>query len=173
MREQGEKPKKPAASRCDASAETAAMANKHFSREEAEQLLPVIKETLKQAQAQKQTFDALQAELTNAASRIMVLGGSFPPYSELVNKKRERDQMSAAILETLAKIQETGCVVKDLEEGLVDFPSVVEGQEAFLCWKLGEKRIEYWHGLEEGFAGRKRLDSGPSGGPPSGPTRIQ
>ena len=149
------------------------MSSKHFSREEAEQLLPMIEESLKRALAQKQTIDALQGELADAASRIMVLGGSCPPYSELVKKKSERDQESAKMLEILERIQTTGCLVKDLEEGLVDFPSIIEGQEALLCWKLGEQRIEYWHGIEDGFAGRKRLESGSSENPPSGNTRVQ
>ena len=54
-------------------------------------------------------------------------------------------------------IHELGAVVKDLDDGLVDFPARVEGEEAFLCWRLGEEEIGYWHGLDEGFAGRKPL----------------
>ncbi len=150
-----------------------AMASKYFSRHEAEQLLPLIEEFLRMAQEQKQTVDAAQVELTKSAARIMALGGSYPPYSELVKKKTERDQASAKIVEAITKIQETGCLVKDIEEGLVDFPSLIEGEEAFLCWKLGEKRIEYWHGLNDGFAGRKRLDGRPSGDSPSGSSRVQ
>lgn len=149
------------------------MSSKHFSREEAEQLLPLIEKSLKRALAQKRAIEALQGELSDAASRIMVLGGSFPPYSDLVKKKSERDQESSKMMETVAEIQATGCQVKDLDEGLIDFPSIIDGQEALLCWKLGEKRIEYWHGIEEGFAGRKRLEGGASETPPSGPTRVQ
>ena len=71
------------------------------------------------------------------------------------------------------KIQETGCVVKDLDEGLVDFPSLIEGEEVYLCWKLGEEHIDFWHGVDEGFAGRKPLDEPGSGDvPPQGP-RLQ
>lgn len=132
----------------------------------------MIEEFLKVAQEHKQTVDAAQVELTKAASRIMVLGGSYPPYTDLVKKKAERDQASARIVETISKIQEAGCLVKDIDEGLIDFPSIIEGQEAFLCWKQGEGRIEYWHGLEDGFAGRKRLDGGSSAEPP-GPSRLQ
>jgi len=117
--------------------------------------------------------DAAQIELTKAASRIMVLGGSYPSYSDLVKEKTERDQASARIVETIDKIQETGCLVKDIDEGLIDFPSLIEGQEVLLCWKSGERRIEYWHGLEDGFAGRKRLDGGPSEAPPPGSSRVQ
>ncbi len=149
------------------------MSEKYFSRHEAEQLLPMLQEFLKVAQEQKQAVDAAQVELTKAASRIMVLGGSYPPYLELVKKKKERDQASERIVETISRIQETGCVVKDIDEGLIDFPSIIEGQEALLCWKQGEVRIEYWHGLEDGFAGRKRLEAGSSQEPPSGPARLQ
>ena len=51
-----------------------------------------------------------------------------------------------------------GAIVKDLDEGLVDFPAVREGEEILLCWRLGEDEVAHWHGLEEGFAGRKLLD---------------
>ncbi len=172
MREQEESRDEPAVNRRSAGAKTQVMTNKYFSREEAEQMLPLIEESLKQAQSQKQEVEALQSELANAASRIMILGGSRPPYSDLVKKKSERDEISAKIVETLGRIQQTGCLVKDLDEGLVDFPCLIEGQEAFLCWKLGEKRVDYWHGIEEGFAGRKRIDSGSSDSPPSGPGLV-
>ena len=145
------------------------MASKYFSRQEAEKLLPLIEASLRQAREEKQALDALQEEFSQAASKIMVLGGSFPPYSDLVKKKSEREQASTRVVDAITKIQETGCVVKDLDEGLVDFPSIIEGQEAFLCWKLGEPRIEYWHDLEEGFAGRKPIDPEE---PASGSTRI-
>src|SRR5579872_3377490 len=112
------------------------MASKYFSRQEAEQLLPVIEASLRQAREEKQALDALQEEFSQAASKIMVMGGSFPPYSDLVKKKSEREQASTRVVDAITKIQETGCVVKDLDEGLVDFPSIIDGQEAFLCWKL-------------------------------------
>jgi hypothetical protein len=52
---------------------------------------------------------------------------------------------------------EIGVQVKDLEQGLLDFPSVMDGQTVLLCWKLGEKEIGFWHTPEDGFAGRKPL----------------
>ena len=173
MGKRGENREESIADFFDARLDMIAMASKYFSRHEAEQLLPLIEEFLKVAQGHKQTVDAAQVELSKAAARIMVLGGSYPPYSDLVKKKTEGDQASAQIAEAIAKIQETGCLVKDIDEGLIDFPSLIEGQEAFLCWKLGEDRIEYWHGLEDGFAGRKRLDGDSSEPPPSGSSRVQ
>ena len=135
-------------------------------------LLPALEPQLQEARRQKQKIDALKEELTKAASRIMVLGGSFPPYAELAQQKAESDQVARKLLETVQKIQETGCVVKDLDLGLVDFPSLLKGEEVYLCWKLGEERIGYWHGIEEGFSGRKPLNEPGTEEPPARPPRV-
>ena len=57
----------------------------------------------------------------------------------------------------LVELQEAGVVLRDLDRGLVDFPAVRDGREIYLCWELGEDRVEFWHELESGFAGRQRL----------------
>ena len=64
----------------------------------------------------------------------------------------------AQISESVAAIQETGCIVKSINEGLVDFPHLREGREVYLCWKHGEPDIGYWHEVDAGFAGRTPLD---------------
>ena len=61
--------------------------------------------------------------------------------------------------DTVAEIDSIGVQVNDLEEGLLDFPYVMDGKTVLLCWKLGEPAITHWHTEEEGFAGRKPLDS--------------
>ena len=143
------------------------MFEKHFSRQEAEELLPIIEPGLEQARQQKQRIEALGAEISTSTSRIMLLGGSLPSLGELKGKKTEHDRLTEELLETIKEIQQTGCLVKDLDTGLVDFPSLLGGEEVYLCWKLGEERIGYWHGIEEGFAGRKPLDdSEPEQQPP-------
>ena len=53
---------------------------------------------------------------------------------------------------------ETGCLVKDLDKGLVDFPTLFRGEEVYLCWKMDEPAIQFWHSVEEGFSGRKQID---------------
>jgi hypothetical protein len=149
------------------------MAEKYFKREEAEELLPMIEQGLQEARRHKQKADVLRSEIAAAAARIMVMGGSFPSYAELAGKKAEHDNASQELMKVVETIQETGCVVKDLEAGLVDFPTLRRGEEVYLCWKLGEERIGYWHGLEEGFAGRKPLDEpGPETRLPP-PPRVQ
>jgi len=150
------------------------MAEKHFGRQEAEELLPLIQSRLEQACQHKQKVESLDKELARAATRIMMLGGSRPPFAELARKKAERDHSANQLQQAVDKIQETGCVVKDLDMGLVDFPSLREGEEVYLCWKLGEQRIEFWHGIHEGYAGRKPLNTPtPSDEPPQGKGTIQ
>ncbi len=134
------------------------MAEKYFNRHEAEELLPAIGQFLEEARKQKQALDSITADISNASLRIMMLGGSLPPFAELNHKKSQREKIAEQLSRTVDEIQQTGCVVKDLDTGLVDFPSLRRGEEVYLCWKLGEERIGYWHGIEEGFAGRKPLD---------------
>ncbi len=122
----------------------------------------MVQTCLEQALEKKRKTEALDLELSQAAAKIMMLGGSIPPYAELAQKKAERERSETKMREAIDKIHETGCIVKDLDVGLVDFPSLLEGEEVYLCWKLGEERITYWHGIHEGFAGRKPLDDSPS-----------
>jgi len=149
------------------------MAEKYFNRHEAEELLPVIGEFLEEARKQKRALDSITAEISNAALRIMMLGGSSPPFAELNRKKTQRDKVAEQLARTVDEIQQTGCLIKDLEMGLVDFPSRREGEDVYLCWKLGEARIGYWHGIEEGFAGRKPLDETQPEDEPPRSSRLQ
>ena len=89
-----------------------------------------------------------------------------------MRKKTKHDEAAGRLLEIVNRIQETGVLVKDLDMGLVDFPSLVDGEEIYLCWKLGEDHIAFWHGIDEGFAGRKPLDDSGTDGTPPGP-RLQ
>jgi len=149
------------------------MAEKFFNRHQAEELLPAIGHYLEEARKQKQALDSISADISNAALRVMMLGGSLPPFAELNRKKSQREKLAEQLAQTVEEIQQTGCVVKDLDTGLVDFPSLRGGEKVYLCWKLGEARIEYWHGLEEGFAGRKPLDDAQAGEEPPPPSRVQ
>ena len=149
------------------------MAEKYFDRREAEELLPSIEQFLEEALKQKRALDSITAEISNAALRIMMLGGSLPPFAELNRKKNQREKVAEQLSQTLEEIQQTGCVVKDLDTGLVDFPSLRKGEKVYLCWKLGEERIGYWHGIEEGFAGRKPLDEGQPEEEPPKSSRVQ
>ena len=149
------------------------MAEKYFDRREAEELLPEIVHVLEEARKQKQALDSITTEISNAALRIMMLGGSLPPFAELNRKKTQREKVAEQLTRAVDEIQQNGCVVKDLDTGLVDFPSLRGGEKVYLCWKLGEARIGYWHGIEEGFAGRKPLDDDKAEDEPPKSSRVQ
>ncbi len=149
------------------------MAEKYFNRDEAEELIPLIEHCLIEARESKDKVEELDRELQRATTEIMVLGGSFPPYKKLATNRSEREESVTRLKEALERIQETGCVVKDIDEGLIDFPAMRGGEEVYLCWKLGEERIGFWHGMEEGFAGRKPLEDEGEEEPPSEPPRLQ
>lgn len=128
-----------------------------FNRQEAENLLPLLQTLLATAIEKKKASEVIEQEFSRVQNRILLYGGIIPPYAYLAEKKVERDSCVAAIREALGKIEQAGCVVKDLDVGLVDFPSVVNDEQVYLCWKLGEERIRYWHRMDEGFTGRKPL----------------
>jgi len=149
------------------------MADKYFDRREAEALLLTIAPWLEDARGEKQKIEAFKTELAQVASRIMILGGTSPPLADLLRKKTEHDEAAGRLVEIVNRIQETGVIVKDLDIGLVDFPSLLEGEDIYLCWKLGEDHVDFWHGVDEGFTGRKPIDDPGTGRtPPQGP-RLQ
>jgi hypothetical protein len=63
------------------------------------------------------------------------------------------DQMAAGV----ARIDEMGITLRDIERGLVDFPALVAGRQVWLCWRVGETSVDWWHDLESGFGGRRPL----------------
>lgn len=137
------------------------MAEKYFTLHEAQELLLFIAPCLEQAREQKRRMDKLDEELSRASAQIMILGGSIPPRAKLAQSRLERDQLAEQLKESVSRVVDTGCLIKDLEVGLVDFPAILQGEEVYLCWKLGEEHIEYWHRIHEGFAGRKLLNGPP------------
>jgi hypothetical protein len=93
------------------------------------------------------------------AQRIFLAGGMHVNVAQAAKRRAEREKALQEARDTLAEIDEIGVQVKDLEQGLLDFPFVMDGKTVLLCWKLGEKEIGYWHSTEDGFAGRKLLDA--------------
>jgi hypothetical protein len=128
-----------------------------FDRQEAEKLLPLLEPLVTSAREQKKRLDSFDHELSQVQNRILLYGGLLPPYSYLAEQKAQRDRCLAALREAIGRIEQNGCVLKDLDLGLVDFPSLVNDEQVYLCWKLGEDRIRFWHRTDEGYAGRKPL----------------
>lgn len=132
--------------------------SRRFTLETAESLLPEIEKGLREAIAFKAAFDETQSELQAVAQRVMMLGGVLVDREKIHQNKLRRDQCAENLRTVAQSIQELGCIIKDLDIGLVDFPTLFRGEEVYLCWKLGEPGIEFWHGTHEGFAGRKPID---------------
>jgi hypothetical protein len=132
------------------------MAERHFTPEEANALLEQVRPVAESLVAHRRAFTVAAARRARLTQRISGNGGDFDPQepSELDEQlQREAEAVARAVEE----LQALGVLVKDLDRGLVDFPALRYGEEVLLCWQVGEGEVAYWHGLEEGFAGRKPL----------------
>lgn len=123
-----------------------------FTLEEADALLPRLREVLADL---RQAFDALETtEVEVAALRWKMRGNGHNVQDEAFAR---RQAARAAVHEQVSQIHELGCDLKDPQLGLVDFPSRLEGREVYLCWKMDEPEVAFWHPIDEGFASRKPL----------------
>jgi hypothetical protein len=129
-----------------------------FTLTEAERTRKELEPVLIEAMDCRKKLSGLDAELSAVAARIMMMGGVLVPHEKLSLVRNEHTRLLQILKSSLDQILETGCVIKDLDVGLLDFPSVIDNEEVYLCWKLGEDRIRFYHRQDEGFAGRKPLD---------------
>ena len=132
--------------------------SKRFTLPDAESLLPEITRSLEQALELKRKLDLASAVVDGMIQKIMAMGGMVVDPRAASRDRIARDTLAGELKSAVDRVQSHGCVVKDLDSGLVDFPTWFEGREVYLCWKLGEESIGFWHGTEEGFAGRKPID---------------
>jgi hypothetical protein len=131
---------------------------KRFTLAEAQNLIPSVDRLLRKAVELKTAYDEAEHGVESFQKRILLMGGMVVDRAQVREVRERRDQASTALRAVLEEVQELGCVVKDLDIGLVDFPTLFQGHEVYLCWKLGEPSIAFWHGVDEGFAGRKAID---------------
>jgi hypothetical protein len=129
-----------------------------FTLTEAEQTRRELEPVLIEAIDSRKKLNVLESELSAVSTRIMMMGGIVVPYEKLAAVRVEHQRLAETMKSALERILSTGCVIKDLDVGLLDFPAVINNEEVFLCWKLGEDRIRFYHRQDEGFSGRKPLD---------------
>ncbi len=137
------------------------MAVRYFRLSEATVLLPRLTEMLDalrrfrdQAVLKKTQMDLLWQRLSNGEPVLGTLG----------EEQREMDSLTARLVAVAKDLEKTGCILRDIDSGLVDFPfRARRGATVFLCWRLGEPTIAFWHGTDEGFAGRKPIAELPVG----------
>ncbi len=129
-----------------------------FTLAQAEAALAGVKDLMRRITSLKESLDHAEGELRAEAERIRLSGGALARHDRLTQAGAARDAAAVQLRSAISAIQETGCLVKDLDTGLLDFPTLFHGQEVYLCWKLGEQGIAFWHGVEEGYRGRKPID---------------
>jgi hypothetical protein len=132
--------------------------SKRFTHAEAKRLLPQVGRLLRDALDAKTEYQEAEKTIHALSERVMLLGGVMVDRERALTSRSRRDAAAAMLKTAVEAVQETGCLIKDLDIGLVDFPTVFRGVEVYLCWKLGEPDIEFWHGVDEGFRGRKPID---------------
>ena len=129
---------------------------RHFTPEEANAELEHVRPLVEQLVATRQEHAAALERQEELEQKIRGNGGGIPP-AELADAAAEVEREARSLARVIDEVTELGVEVKDIDEGLVDFPALREGEPVLLCWKLGEDEIRYWHTLEGGFAGRRPL----------------
>jgi len=129
---------------------------KLFTLAEAEAALPRIRDEVLAMQACKRELDGLRADLVRVSQATS--GNGHVQDEQAVGATRQQaEALVEQINGRLAKINALGIELKGLDEGLIDFPSERDGRVVYLCWRLGEEGIGWWHELDAGFAGRQPL----------------
>jgi hypothetical protein len=131
---------------------------KTFTLDEAQALLPILESLLNRATEAKQAAVELQEEMAALVRRIFTSGGMFIDVAAAQKRKITLEALVQRAKDALEEIDASGVQVKDIDTGLLDFPFVLEGETVLLCWKRGESNIDFWHRIEDGFAGRKPID---------------
>lgn len=126
--------------------------DKIFTPLQANALIPRLEVLVRELQVEA---EALRARVRELARREPGVAGE--PLPELIRRFPELRESAARMAEAASQVESTGGLLKDIDQGLVDFPCEAEGDVVFLCWQFGEREIVAWHPIEGGFAQRRPL----------------
>ena len=129
---------------------------RHFTPEEANAALAEVGPLVERMVEHRRAHVAALARQEELEVRIRGNGGGIPPAT-LAAAAEEVESEARELARTIDELLKRGVEVKDIDEGLVDFPALRHGETVLLCWRLGEDEIRYWHTAEAGFAGRREL----------------
>jgi hypothetical protein len=132
------------------------MAPRYFTLDEANAALDELRPVAEEMVEHRRELVAAQARRAALGAQAASNGGDLTP-SDFAAADEELEQAATALARCVEQIQAEGVQVKDLDRGLLDFPAFRGDEEILLCWHVGEDEIRYWHGVEEGFAGRKPI----------------
>ncbi len=127
-----------------------------FTREEAELLLPQLTPLLRELQGVWE--ELVDATTASALLRQRMIGNGHIHFDDLTALTQRVEAKRQQVADLVSRIRAFGCELKDPRIGLIDFPSQMFGRVVYLCWRLGEPRIGWWHDLDSGFQGRQPLD---------------
>ena len=133
------------------------MTDRFFTPAEVEALIPALTEIMDDVAAAHTELTSVRERLHAEQERIAVAGGAVIDRQAWRAGKASLERLTARIQSRLDDITRLGGVTKDLGMGLVDFPHLRGGEIVNLCWKRGERSIDFWHGLDEGYTARKPL----------------
>jgi hypothetical protein len=128
----------------------------YFTVDEANAALEHVRPLAESMVEHRRALAAVGSRWNELAGKIAGNGGGLD-RGELAGLQQEIEREQGEVARCVRAIQAHGAQVKDVDTGLLDFAAQRDGIEIELCWQLGEERIEYWHGVDEGFAGRKPL----------------
>ena len=132
-----------------------AVAARTFTPSEANSALARVRPLAEQMVAVRARLGELEGEQREV---VKIVAGNGSGYAIGEARTPEFSRLAAELEDCLARLAELGVEVKDAETGLLDFPAVRQGEEVLLCWRVGEEAVEWWHGPEDGFGGRRRID---------------
>jgi hypothetical protein len=130
---------------------------RYFTPAQANEALVEIRPLVEQLIEHRRAQERIGAEREELAAKIAGNGGGIDAQ-ELADLEATAEQERIGVARCVNAIHERGAIVKSVDDGLVDFPAVRDGEEILLCWRLGEDDVAFWHPLDEGFAGRKPID---------------
>lgn len=132
------------------------MAPRTFTPAEANALLERVRPLVERLVEERATALAMHARRAELSAKVGGNGGGIDPHA-VARIAAAADEAAAGVRAAVEELHALGLEVKDLDAGLVDFPALRDGERVYLCWQLGEDEVAWWHGLEEGFAGRRPL----------------
>ena len=133
------------------------MAERYFTVADVEALIPELARIMEPVMSAHAEVSATQERMQAEQQRIALAGGGVLDRRAWRADKDKIERLTGEIRRGLGEIVELGGAPKDLGLGLVDFLHLRDGREVNLCWRYGEREIRHWHGLDEGYAGRKPL----------------
>ena len=119
-------------------------------------MLAQVRPLMEEVQRRSLAFQQLQTDVDLIEAKRKG-NGHLGQAKELEEKRRALAELRVSIARLVTEVQELGVEVKDLSMGLVDFLALRDGRDVYLCWRVGEPRVEWWHSLEGGFSARQKL----------------